>query len=178
MRASDIRAVAAALLLAAVGSGAKAWADPPHDVVLAGARVIDPESGLDAIRNIAVRGDRIVAVTESPIEGKRTIDASGLVAAPGFIDLHSHATDALSAGYQAKDGVTTRLELEIGTWPVAGWYAAKQGHELLNYGTSVGHTLTLTHGPPEAFPFPFPPFPRSAPACPDSILIAASSLIV
>lgn len=140
MRASDIRSVAAALLLAAVGSGAKAWADPPHDVVLAGARVIDPETGLDAIRNIAVRGDRIVAVTESPIEGKRTIDASGLVAAPGFIDLHSHATDALSAGYQAKDGVTTRLELEIGTWPVAGWYAAKQGHELLNYGTSVGHT--------------------------------------
>ncbi len=111
-----------------------------HDIVYAGARAIDPETGLDAIRNIAVDGDRIVAVSEAPLKGRRTIDARGLVAAPGFIDIHSHATTREAAGYQAKDGVTTRLELEIGTWPVSEWYRAKQGRELLNYGTSVGHT--------------------------------------
>src|SRR3546814_9612392 len=68
------------------------------------------------------------------------IDARGLVAAPGFIDIHSHATTREAARYQAKDGVTTRLELEIGTWPVPAWYDAKQGRELLNYGSSAGHT--------------------------------------
>ncbi|MGE0582804.1 MAG: amidohydrolase family protein [Steroidobacteraceae bacterium] len=131
---------AAALLVAAIGLHAGARAGPVHDVVFAGARAIDPQTGLDAVRNIAVDGDRIVAMTAAPLEGRRVIDASGLVAAPGFIDLHSHATDQVAAGYQAKDGVTTRLELEIGTWPVSVWYASKRGNERLNYGTSVGHT--------------------------------------
>lgn len=119
---------------------AAAYAEPVHDVVYIGARAIDPETGLDAIRNIAVDGDRIAAVTDVPMKGRREIDASGLVAAPGFIDLHSHATTLDAARYQVKDGVTTRLELEIGTWPVSDWYEKKQGQELLNYGTSVGHT--------------------------------------
>lgn len=128
------------LTAALAGLPAAARAEPVHDIVFVGARAIDPETGLDAIRNIAVNGDRVVAVVETPLRGKRTIDARGLVAAPGFIDLHSHATTLDAARYQVKDGVTTRLELEIGTWPVSAWYAAKQGQELLNYGTSVGHT--------------------------------------
>lgn len=132
-------------MLAAIGPlagllAAAAHAEPVHDIVYVGARAIDPETGLDAIRNIAVDGDRITAVTDTPMKGRREIDARGLVAAPGFIDLHSHATTLEAARYQVKDGVTTRLELEIGTWPVSAWYAAKQGQELLNYGTSVGHT--------------------------------------
>lgn len=135
----------AALLLATVAvladlpAGA-AQAGATHDIVYTGARAIDPETGLDAIRDIAIDGDRVVAVSEAPLKGRRMIDARGLVAAPGFIDIHSHATTREAAGYQAKDGVTTRLELEIGTWPVSAWYEAKRGRELLNYGTSVGHT--------------------------------------
>lgn len=128
------------ILFAAVLLGSTAHAEPVHDIVLTGARAIDPETGLDAIRNIAVDGDRIVAVSGAKLAGRRVIDARGLVAAPGFIDLHSHATTREAAAYQVRDGVTTRLELEIGTWPVAGWYEAKHGRELLNYGTSVGHT--------------------------------------
>src|SRR3546814_16515972 len=89
---------------------------------------------------MAVDGARIVAVSEAPLQGRRVIDARGLVAAPGFIDIHSHATTRETARYQARDGVTTRLELEVGTWPVSAWYDAKQGRELLNYGTSVSHT--------------------------------------
>lgn len=123
-----------------VPSAGRTQPSPIHDFVYAGVRAIDPETGLDAIRNIAVDGDRIVAISEAPLKGRRTIDARGLIAAPGFIDVHSHAATRDAAGYQAKDGVTTRLELEIGTWPVAAWYRAKQGRELLNYGTSVGHT--------------------------------------
>lgn len=119
------------------------WAEAqtaPHDIVYLGARTIDPQSGLDAIRNIAVDGGHITAVTDKPLQGRRTIDAHGLIAAPGFIDLHSHATNQETAGYQAKDGVTTRLELEIGAYPVRDWYAKREGQELLNYGTSAGHT--------------------------------------
>ncbi len=115
-------------------------AERVHDIVYLGARTIDPETGLDAIRNIAVDGDRIVAVTEATLKGRRIIDARGLVAAPGFIDLHSHATSQETAGFEVKDGVTTRLELEIGTYPVGAWYDARKGKELINYGTSVGHT--------------------------------------
>ncbi|WP_229726775.1 amidohydrolase family protein [Sphingomonas alpina] len=123
------------LLAAPVG----AQSAPIHDLVYLGVRAIDPETGLDAVRNIAVDGDKIVAVTEAPLQGRRMIDARGLIAAPGFIDLHSHATNFETATYEAKDGVTTRLELEIGVYPVKPWYAAQQGKALINYGASVGH---------------------------------------
>lgn len=136
-----VLAAVSILAFAAVpGTAQSPSAGAAHDIVYLGARTIDPETGLDGIRNIAVDGDRIVAVTEAPLKGRRTIDARGLMAAPGFIDLHSHATNDETAAYEAKDGVTTRLELEIGTYPVAKWYDARQGRERINYGTSVGHT--------------------------------------
>jgi hypothetical protein len=112
-----------------------------YDIVIANVRSIDPETQLDAIRNIGVQGDRITAVSEQPLHGKRVIDGRGLVAAPGFIDLHSHAYGYETATYQAMDGVTTRLELEIGVYPVRRWYEKKAGHELINYGASVSHNV-------------------------------------
>lgn len=136
-----VLAVAAAVLIAGGAAGPARAADKAlHDIVYAGARVIDPETRLDAVRDIAVDGDRITVVAKGPLKGRRIIDAKGLIAAPGFIDLHSHASNAETARYQARDGVTTRLELEIGAWPVTTWYAKRQGNQLLNYGTSVGHT--------------------------------------
>jgi dihydroorotase len=68
-----------------------------------------------------------------------TIDARGLVVAPGFIDLHSHGQDSVNYGFLARDGVTTALELEIGTYPVAPWYAKRDGKALIHFGTAVGH---------------------------------------
>ena len=111
------------------------------DLVVAGGRVIDPESGLDAIRTVGVAAGRIVAITEeaSPSTARETIDARGLVVAPGFIDLHTHGHDSVNYEFQARDGVTTTLELEIGTYPVAPWYAAREGRTLINFGTTVGH---------------------------------------
>jgi predicted amidohydrolase len=65
---------------------------------------MDPESGLDAIRNVGVLGNKIVAISEQPLQGKHTIDARGLVVAPGFIDLHEHGQESRNYEFQARDG--------------------------------------------------------------------------
>ena len=109
------------------------------DLVILGGRVIDPESGLDAIRNVAIADGTIVAITEQPLEGEQSIDASGLVVAPGFIDLHAHGQDPVSNRLQAADGVTTALEMEIGVYPVSAWLASRDGEAVINYGATVSH---------------------------------------
>ncbi|MEK7794222.1 MAG: amidohydrolase family protein, partial [Candidatus Hydrogenedentota bacterium] len=98
-----------------------------YDLVIRGGRVIDPETSLDARRNVGIRGKTIAAVTGDAISGRETIDATGLVVAPGFIDLHAHGQNAESRLLQAADGVTTALELEIGVYPVKPWYESQAG---------------------------------------------------
>ena len=110
-----------------------------YDLVIANGRVIDPESSLDAVRQVGIRDGTVVAVTEEAISGGDRIDATSLVVAPGFIDLHSHGQDQENYAIQARDGVTTALELELGTVDVDGWYAAREGIAAINYGSSVGH---------------------------------------
>jgi Amidohydrolase family len=118
-------------------SGQRASAQTYDTVILHG-RVMDPETGLDAIRNIAIQDSKIAAISSDPMQGKTVIDATGLVVAPGFIDLHSHGQDAENYRYKAMDGVTTALELEKGVWPVTSWYAEREGKALINYGASSG----------------------------------------
>ena len=114
-------------------------APPPLDHVLVGGRVMDPETNLDAVRAVGIRGGRIVSVTTTVPAARDTIDVTGLVVAPGFIDLHSHGQDSINYRFMARDGVTTALELELGTYPVAPWYAARQGKALINFGVSASH---------------------------------------
>jgi N-acyl-D-aspartate/D-glutamate deacylase len=110
-----------------------------YDLVIANGRVIDPESGLDAVRSIGIRSDRIVTIAERPLRGARVIDAAGLVVAPGFIDLHRHGQDEENYRYAVLDGVTTGLELEVGVGDVDAWYREREGGQLINYGAAVGH---------------------------------------
>jgi len=110
-----------------------------YDLVLQGGRVMDPESGLDAIRDVGIRDGRVAAVAEGPLLGREVVDVSGLVVAPGFIDLHAHGQDPFSADLQVRDGVTTALELEGGTFPVAEWYAERSQGWRINYGVTVSH---------------------------------------
>src|SRR5947207_12733496 len=110
-----------------------------YDVVISNGRVMDPESGLDAIRNVGIRGGKIAAISNSQLEGKHTIEAKGLVVAPGFIDLHEHGQEPRNYEFQAHDGVTTSLELEAGTADVDQWYARRGGSSLINFGVSIGH---------------------------------------
>jgi N-acyl-D-aspartate/D-glutamate deacylase len=112
---------------------------PVYDRVILGGHVMDPASGLDAVRNIGLSGGRIAVITTRAIQGRDTIDARGLVVAPGFIDLHAHGQTAETYRYYALDGVTTALELELGTADVAAWYREREAGELINYGVSIGH---------------------------------------
>lgn len=116
------------------------------DVLLTGGRVIDPESGLDGIRSVGLRGGRIVHVGDGDLPAERTIDVSGLVVAPGFIDMHSHAQTITGHRLQALDGVTTSLELEGGALPVPDHYewAEREGRPL-NFGFSAGWVYARMH---------------------------------
>jgi N-acyl-D-aspartate/D-glutamate deacylase len=109
------------------------------DLVLQGGRVMDPETGLDGVRNVGVSDGKIVRISSEPLEGSRVIDARGLVVAPGFIDLHQHGQGLDSQRVKALDGVTTALEMEIGVPDVAEFLREKQGHSLINYGTTASH---------------------------------------
>ncbi len=110
-----------------------------YDLVIRGGRVIDPESRLDSVRNVGIRGGRIAAISRGPLRGKQVIDARGLVVAPGFIDLHAHGQDDENYRLFALDGVTTALELEAGTENVAAFYAEREGKALINFGASASH---------------------------------------
>ena len=110
-----------------------------YDRVILGGRVIDPASGLDAIRNIGLADGRISVITTQSIRGRDTVDARDLVVAPGFIDIHAHGQTPETYRFYALDGVTTTLELELGTSDVDAWYRERSAGERINYGVSVGH---------------------------------------
>jgi len=112
---------------------------PDYDTVILNGRVVDPESRLDAIRNIGITNGKIQAISEKSLRGRTSVDASGLVVSPGFIDLHSHGQDQENYRFKAMDGVTTALELEVGTGDADKWYAEREGKALINYGASIGH---------------------------------------
>ena len=112
------------------------------DVVLRGGRVIDPESGLDAVRDVAVAEGRVAEVGIGLSLGRADLDVTGLVVTAGFIDLHSHVNTIAGLRLQALDGVTTALELEAGVAPVDSAYrgAAAQGRPV-NYGFATSWAL-------------------------------------
>src|SRR5690242_9950711 len=126
---------------------AQRTANVVYDRVLLGGHVMDPASGLDAVRNIGVRDGHIAIITTQAIHGRDTVDARGLVVAPGFIDLHAHGQTPETYRFQSLDGVTTSLELELGTSDVAAWYRQRSsggggggvGGERINYGVIIGH---------------------------------------
>jgi len=127
------RLIALALLAA---SGTLAAAQQ-YDIVLEGGRVMDPETGLDAVRNVGIHDGKIARISAAPLSGQRIIHAAGLVVAPGFIDLHQHAQDLASQRVKAFDGVTTALEMEIGAPDVTQFLKSKEGHSIIHYGSTA-----------------------------------------
>lgn len=104
-------------------------AEPAYDLVIRNGKVVDGSGNPWFYGDVAVRGDRIVAVGRVP-PGKavREIDAKGLIVAPGFIDMHSHSDYVLledgDAQSKVRQGVTTEV---IGEGRSAGPYKGKLG---------------------------------------------------
>src|SRR5215468_2361003 len=121
-----------------------------YDVVIQGGRVIDPETGLDGVRNVGIAQGKIRKISAATLDGKRVISAQGLVVAPGFIDLHQHGQDLESQRVKALDGVSTALEMEIGKPDVAAFLQSKKDRSLINYGTAASHAAarSLAFGAP------------------------------
>ena len=112
---------------------------PIYDIVLTGGRVMDPETNFDAIRNVGINGDQIVEISSDDLQGREVLNVVGLVVAPGFIDLHVHGMSNKAHRYQARDGVTTALELEGGRPFLREWLAHKSNNSLVNFGATVPH---------------------------------------
>lgn len=110
-----------------------------YDLVILNGRVIDPESKTDAVRNLGISNGTVKTISTNTLRGRTVINARGLVVAPGFIDLHQHGQDEENYRFKAMDGVTTALELEVGTGDVDAWYAQREQKTLINYGVSAGH---------------------------------------
>ena len=115
-----------------------ALAEQTYDLVIQNGRVMDPETRLDAVRNVGVKNGKIAMITKRRIKGKRTINAKGHVVAPGFIDTHVHVVDLpFCQKLMLRDGVTTPLDLEVGAYPVSRFYAHLKGRSQTNYGATV-----------------------------------------
>jgi len=112
--------------------------DTVYDYVILNARYINPETGSDIEgMYIGILGDYVAAVTRRPLTGRNVIDATGLVAAPGFIDIDTYDPIPFGVRYKIADGVTTNLLMHGGAPDAAAWYAIyERSPPNMNYGIS------------------------------------------
>src|SRR6202140_3965759 len=89
--------------MAASASKIATSSDESYALAILNGRVMDPESGLDAVRNVGIRAGKITAISGASLSAKSTIEAKGLVVAPGFIDLHEHGQEPRNYEFQARD---------------------------------------------------------------------------
>lgn len=121
------------------------------DIVIKNGRVINPGTQTDLIANVGISYGRICSLVaqDQKLEGEVVVDASGLVVAPGFIDIHSHeifSPHRLTMQCFVLDGVTTQIGGNCGIqdsylYPI-GDYFNKLDQEgcLINYASYCGHT--------------------------------------
>lgn len=138
-----LSAAAAPLKAVAQTSPAKPTKAGPYDLVILDGRIMDPETMFDAVANVGIKDGRIAAITKDRITGKETVEASGLVVAPGFIDAHCHYPKPIGAKVMLRDGRTTLMDLEVGTLGtrIDQWYKEREGKWQTNFGAASAHEL-------------------------------------
>lgn len=112
-----------------------------YDIIILNGRVMDPETNFDDVRNVGIIDGKIETITEKEITGKETIDATGLVVAPGFIDTHTHSSNKFNIKMSMMDGVTSGMDYEAGALNVGAWYEREAGKWPINYGTCASQEM-------------------------------------
>ena len=116
------------------------------DLAVVGGRVIDPASGFDSVASIGVSGSTVAAISADPdappLQAAMTIDATGLVVSPGFIDILSYSPNGYGEWYKLADGVTTNLGMHGLDNRADGWFAAHpDGSSPVHFGGAYDNAL-------------------------------------
>ena len=103
------------ICLVVLASGAALAQQPAYDLVLRNGRIVDGTGSPWYRADIAIKGDTIARIAPSITDpAGRLVDVSGLVVAPGFIDIHTHARRGIfevpTADNYVRQGVTTLIE--------------------------------------------------------------------
>ncbi|MBM3154442.1 MAG: amidohydrolase family protein [Chloroflexi bacterium] len=152
----------ALVIIVAFALSSCATAGGDYDIAINNGRVMDPLTGFDGVANVGIKDGKIAAVVpaKQKLGGKRVINASGLVVAPGFINIHGHATGGgIDGGFHVRDGITTEITgncgrtgvffydmpgaIQFTPYPVTDFFSEveKQGL-VINIGTYTGN-ITL-----------------------------------
>ncbi len=144
---TNARIAGLAMLLSACAAASSAPAER-YDLLVTGGTIIDGTGAARYAGDVAVRDGRIVRVSRTPLSpggAVRMIDATGLIVAPGFVDLHAHLDPLLrlpDAESHVRQGVTTALGNPDGggAWPLGAYLdsAAALGVGM-NVGFLIGH---------------------------------------
>ncbi len=105
-----------------------------YDLVVAGGRVIDPDSGYDRVADVGIDGERIVTISTQRLKGRTSIDATAKVVAPGFIDLLSYEPEDYGARFKVADGVTTNLGMHGINADAADFFARFTDNCVVHFG--------------------------------------------
>jgi len=139
--------VAPASSATVASGGAAARAQSGASFVVVNARLIDGTGAPARPASVRVVEGRIAEIGNlQPAQGERTIDAGGLVLAPGFIDPHNHSTEGLltepDAASQISQGITTLVVGQDGSspWPIKDYLdKLRASPPSVNVLTAVGH---------------------------------------
>jgi N-acyl-D-glutamate deacylase len=114
-----------------------------YDLVITNGRVMDPETLFDGVANVGIKDGRIAEISKKPLKGAKTIDATGHIVAPGFIDTHFHWQTPIGYRIGLRDGLTSSMDFEAGCAGsyIAAWYEARAGVTQANYGCAVSHEI-------------------------------------
>ena len=114
---------------------------PDHlfDLAIVGGRVIDPASGFDFVASIGISGSTVSAIAAGPdavsLQASETIDATGLVVSPGFIDILSYSPNGYGEWFKLADGVTANLGMHGLDGRADSWFAAHpDGSSPIHFG--------------------------------------------
>jgi hypothetical protein len=124
-----------------LGGAAAPALEPGHvfDLVVAGGRVLDPETRFDGMLDVGIDGGTITAIGEG-LSGRTTIDAAGRLVTPGFIDILGYDPEPYGVAFKIADGVTTMFGMHGINAEAAGWFAAYGAlPPHINYGGAFDH---------------------------------------